>query len=326
MDVDTTARLKFKKSVEPFSMCMICLARVRSEVADCPRCEVPVAHVRKCPSCSRIMSSRHPKCVYCGQSFLQPEMMPDSPPILSLPVLPSRTRIKARRALVVSIAVFTLVFAMVLTFTRQLEKRKSQPTSTRPIATSYAMRRTLVFETPRLTGSAGQLPAGTQIEIIEYEVPIWWQVKTSTLAGYAKPRDFAPPKVLDSDRGYLLLREYIVGITDSRTMATGIDAVQDYGSRFPASEHSDELLFWTAEQARLVAEQRKDEELLGRARKLFTQLTMSARFGEGARAELESLPSPPIPHSSRDRQGSNPTPSRSVTQKSLTVDASQKVR
>src|SRR6266581_3278128 len=55
---------------EPLAVCMVCLSEFSVEVPECEKCHVPLSVVRKCPGCSRVLSARHSKCVYCGYLFI----------------------------------------------------------------------------------------------------------------------------------------------------------------------------------------------------------------------------------------------------------------
>jgi hypothetical protein len=293
---------------EPFSMCMVCLAEVGSDLSACPKCHVPVSLVRKCPGCSKILSSLHEKCVYCGYRFVLADAVVSGD--TTEPRSPyRRDRIRAIRAAAVSIGVFTVVFTVVLIFSHRLEQRTPAPRPLSRVATSYAVRSAPIYRSSTMDSVAiGHVPAATKVEVVDFETagttPLWWHVKTNGLSGYVRPSDFAPPRVVEPERGYFLLRSSISGIDDPETMNLAIEAVRYYRTTFPKNAHGDELLYWTAEQARQVAEKSSDAELLARAREMFTLLTPNTDFSQKARTALENFPTIERSHSDRSRKQS----------------------
>jgi hypothetical protein len=280
---------------EPLAVCMICMAEFAVDTSECPKCHVPVSVVRKCPGCSRIVSGRHSKCVYCGYQF-----------VVRLPVIiRSATQdqvahlhgsLRAVRAAVVSIAVFTSVFTVVLYFTRKLDHH-GVPRALSRIASSYAIRRAPIYAVSSLTGAPiGHVGATATVEVLDFATAgttaLWWRITSNSVGGFVRPGDFAPPKVLDAAKGYTLLRSSILAVDEPARMLMAFDAVRYYEGGFPASGHGDDLTWLVAEQARRVAAKTGDAELLSRARDAYLRLASGGEFQERARSALEQLPRP----------------------------------
>ncbi len=281
-------------SCEPLAVCMICWSEFSVDVLECEKCQVPLSVVRKCPGCSRIVSARHSKCVHCGYVFVVRPMSATSTTQRKTARGPAPMR--ALRAAVVSIGAFTIVFSLVFYITRKLDHRTAPRILSR-IASSYALRRAPIYPDASLAGAPiGHVDATGTVEVVDFatagSTALWWRVRSNSIGGFVRPVDFAPPKALDAEKGHTLLRSAILAAEEPERLLMAFDAVQYYRNTFPASGHSDALIFLVAEQGRRVAAKSGDGELLSRTRDAYSQLTSSGEFAEKARHGLEQLPRP----------------------------------
>jgi len=278
---------------EPLAVCMVCLTEFSVEVLECDKCHVPLSVVRKCPGCSRIVSARHSKCVYCGRLFvIRPIASSASATQHKHLHHPISNRIS--RIAIVGIAVYTLVFSLVFYATRKLDHRPA-PRPLSRIASSYALRRAPIYANSSLTGDPIGHAAGT-VEVLDFatagNTALGWHITSTGVGGFVRAGDFAPPNAIDAEKGYTLLRCAILAADVRQSLFLAFDAVQHYRNTFAASAHRDDLSFLIAEQAQRVALKTRDAELLSRARDVYSQLASSGQFSEQARQMLEQLPHP----------------------------------
>ena len=278
---------------EPLAICMVCLTEFSVDVSECDKCHVPLSVVRRCPGCSRIVSARHSKCVYCGRLFvIRPIASSASATQPKHVHHPISNRIL--RTAIVGVAVYTLVFSLVFYATRKLDHRTA-PRPLSRIASSYALRRAPIYANSSLTGvPIGQ--ATGPVEVLDFatagNTALWWHITSTGGGGFVRPGDFAPPNAIDPEKGYTLLRCAILAADERGRLLLAVDAVQHYRNAFPVSAHRDDLSFLVAEQGQRVAVKTRDTELLSRARDLYSQLASSGQFSEEARRMLQQLPRP----------------------------------
>lgn len=301
----TPADVSYADGCQPLAVCMVCLTEFPPDVAECPKCHVALSLVRKCPGCSKIVSARHSKCIYCNHVFVIASPKPVEDEERGVRDLRRQQRMRRLVAAAVSLAVFTSVFTIGLIVSRRLEHRLEVPVLTR-LATSYAVRPTAIYREASLSGAPiARLKATEVVEVLDFvragKTEGGWYIQWKGIEGYVRPRDFAPPKVVDPEKGYPLLRVTILGIEDPGRMSMAMDAVQYYREAFPTSPHRDELAWVAAEQAQEIARTTGDGELLRRAREAYTLLAAGGEYADRAHQAVENLPSPGQLSSGRKR-------------------------
>src|SRR6266568_7544535 len=110
MDTDINAN-EWKSGTDAIAMCMICGGEYAADTELCPDCNVSLSVVRRCPSCSRIVSFQHTKCVYCRVPFTHeaPKSLLSGDIIPEMPRAPNQGQ-RRFRAAAVSIVTFIIVF------------------------------------------------------------------------------------------------------------------------------------------------------------------------------------------------------------------------
>src|SRR6266487_4409016 len=192
---------------EPFAVCMACLSEFSIQASQCDRCHVPLSVVRRCPGCSRILSARHSKCVHCGCPFLSLPIV-NSTPAVQHKHLHYPAPMRVFRAAVFGIGLYTIVFSFIFYATHKLDHRAA-PRLLSTIASSYALRSAPVYADSSLTGVPIAHVTGT-VEVLDFAIVgstvRWWHVTSARVSGFVRPTDFAPPKPIDAEKGYTLLR------------------------------------------------------------------------------------------------------------------------
>src|ERR1051325_9113940 len=108
----------FLSNAPAFAICGVCDKSYPVETPECPKCKSPLSTVRRCPVCSKVVSAKHQRCIYCSTSYLQDEpdfSAPRPAPIAVAPAGPSPD--ERRKAILVSVAVFLVVMFFGLYFT-----------------------------------------------------------------------------------------------------------------------------------------------------------------------------------------------------------------
>ena len=292
---DRAATPKWAPDIEPVVMCMACEKQFPEPPETCPHCHISVSRVRMCPDCRRWVAAVHTKCVYCSRSFLVDSDGPARLQSSSAAAPRDRWRWKNVRHLVVSAIVFLVVFSGLLHLTRIHQK----PAAPKPhkIATSYALRRASVYSAPSLSGAViGHVDPAEVVNVVAFASPglpeHWLQITGRAVTGYVAMRDFAPPKPVNAEEGYALLRSVLLVTEDPNVMLLADDAVSYYGQAFPTSPHREELAWLLAERARRVSEHAAARaQLLPLARKRYQEVAGGGgALAEDARKQLDELP------------------------------------
>src|SRR6266480_7841816 len=140
---------EWKSGTEALSLCMICGGEYAPGTAECPDCHVTLSVVRRCPSCLKIVSAQHKKCVYCHVPFTTeiPKALPDLPELDQSGVSPGLRRLRAG---LVSISTFLIVFILGMFFLWRINR----PAFTPPvIARAHIVHAAQLRRTPSTSSS-----------------------------------------------------------------------------------------------------------------------------------------------------------------------------
>ena len=285
----------FKAEAQSFAICGVCDTNYPSGTLECPKCKSPLSLVRKCPECSRIVSAKHQKCIYCSLSFLQDESEEPIKRPAHVSVVPQGLDpAKRRRAILVSVAVFLVVMFVGLYGT--LEKAsKSGP---EVAATTYVVRNTALRLQPNVnSGSSTTLQPSTVLSLmnvaLDSEGTRWFEARNGDASGFISISDIAPPKVRLPEIGSQMLRAWLLAFKDPGMVTEAESAVAYFCAQFPKSPHCDELRWVAAERFRSLAQREGNQEILNRSRKLYASVrdNKGPSASEAARA-LDGLPEP----------------------------------
>ncbi len=271
---------------------MICNAEHPPNTSECPICKVPLSLVRRCYSCSRVVSAKHRRCIHCGLLFFSEGQQPSRTDTLEQIAEFRKKRERAQhrtalRGLTFAVPVFLIVLFSALLLTH----RFSDNTEASTIATSYVLRSTGLRHAPSNSSSnVGALRGGELIDITGYVAGQadhgWVAINWKTQTAYVSFDLIGPPKVTDAVRGFDLLKSYVAIIEEPSMVAEAAKAVTYYVQAFPSqSLRSQELRWVLAERARqLAARGKSSEELVATARAQYQFLIDSnGSFAEPAR-------------------------------------------
>ncbi len=284
--------------LQAFAMCMICSTEYPADTKECPKCKVPLSLVRRCHSCSRVVSAKHRRCIHCGLSFFsEGQEQPTRADALERIAEFRKKRADAQhrtalRGLTFAVGIFLTVLFVALLVTHQF----SENTEASPVATSYVLRPVdLRRAASNSSSNIGALRGGEVLDITGYMRgqgdQRWFAVKWKDRTAYLMAEALAPPKPRDGVRGFDLLKFYIAGIDDPSIIPEALKAVTYYVEAFPAQSISGQELRWVlAERARELAGHGKStEELLATARAQYQILIDSnSEFAEKARKAMNA--------------------------------------
>ncbi len=294
MDTDINAN-EWKSGTDAIAMCMICGGEYAADTELCPDCNVSLSVVRRCPSCSRIVSFQHTKCVYCRVPFTHeaPKSLLSGDIIPEMPRAPNQGQ-RRFRAAAVSIVTFIIVFTLGITFLR----RTNQPSfPAHVVAKSYALRPLVLRHAPSPSASSvDSVAAGSTVDITGFpngdRGQRWITVQWKNASAYAQANELAPPKPLEVD-GADVLKYYLLGM-ETEVIDEAVKAVDYYSRAFPGDVHGDELRWVLAERLRSLAQHGGSGEAVAlrrRANQQYEQLMASnGRFAEKAREALAKSP------------------------------------
>jgi hypothetical protein len=278
------------------AMCMACGREFSEPIETCPHCHVGVSRMRMCPNCHKWISAVHSKCIHCAWSFLDDFSEPTGELESQRG---SAANVEKRRRSVRHIVVSAIVFLLVFSGTLYLTRIRQNPlATTKPhkIATSYALRRTPIYNSSSLTGTAIDhvLPAQA-VAITGFASPEasehWLQIISGNVTGYVGMREFSPPKPLDPEEGYALLSSVLLAIDDPKLVLLADDAVTFYQHEFPVSQHGEQLAWLLAEKARELSQRSAGSQLLPIIRRRYQEIAAgNGPMAADARKQLVELP------------------------------------
>jgi hypothetical protein len=246
------AGTRWAHGAEPLALCMSCNATFPPDTAECPSCHVALSLVRKCPSCERTQSALHLACIYCANSFLQEEGL--SPLAQGM--------VARRRKRAWSPSLVALVGAMAMGVAAGLTLylvRRAQRAPLVPVAKSYVLHSTSMRLKPSSDAPpVKDLAPAAIVNITGYQIDgmgnRWFRIAADDVGGFVSTQDVAPPKALDSEKGFEVLRQSLLGLANPALLSEAGEAVEYYRRVFVGSRHADEASWLLAEKARELAD------------------------------------------------------------------------
>jgi hypothetical protein len=288
----------WKTGTEALALCMICGGEYEPGTQECPDCKVSLSVVRRCPSCHRIVSAKHTRCVYCRFSFTHE--LPEGPLPAELAAEGDgglSAGIRRFRAAAVSIATFVFVFILGLVFLRQI----NQPAiPVHIIAKSYVLHSAELRHAPSFSSSiAGTVAPGTTVVLTgfrENDQGRWVKLDWNHAVAYLPANDLSAPRAVDAHDGADALKFYLLGMEAAESVDEAVKAVDFYAQAFPADAHGEELRWVLAERVRILSQHGGSQgpALRRQANQQYQQLVASnGKFAEKARDALARVPSAP---------------------------------
>lgn len=281
---------KVTPGAESQAMCLSCNTTYPAESTECPKCQVSLSLVRKCPSCGRIQAAQHPYCLSCSTALVREVKLEASLPPLNLPP-PQKTgghRVKG----VLTAGVVLGTVSTILLYNSFKDSRKSEET----MGQSEVLRQVSVHQRPLIDSPLiKDLQPPDTVTITDYTIDLlgnrWFRISFQGFEGYVRTDDVAPPKGRDSEKSYELLRHWLLGLDNPALLAGASTAVDGYGKSFAGNTHFDELAWLLAEATRRIAERSgQPHGLLASARKRYETLARgSGEFADEARQALAQL-------------------------------------
>ena len=285
---------EWKSGTEAIALCMICGGEYAPGTQECPDCHVSLSVVRRCPSCLKIVSAQHKKCVYCHVPFTTelPRALPDLPALNETGV---SAGVRRFRAAVVSISTFLIVFCLGMFFLWRINRPAFIP---QVIAKAHMIHSTQLRRTPSSNSSnLGKMSSGNPVNLTgiqENDQGRWVAVDWSGMTAYVPAADISAPRAVESDAGANALQFYLAGMETAEAATDGGSAVEEYAKTFPGDQHADELRWLLAERLRLLAQRGGSQgaEFRRQANQQMEQLAAGrGSFAEKARVALERTPS-----------------------------------
>lgn len=287
---------EWKSGTEALGLCTICGGEYSPTTKVCPDCNVSLSLVRRCPSCHRIVSAKHTKCVHCRTAFTEDipkEFFREDLPTTQGPQTISE-RMRKFRAIAVSLVTFVVVFCLGLVFLRQINK-PNPPAHV--IAKSQTLHSTELRHSPSLGASiVEKIVPGTAIYITGFrngDQGLWMTLDWNHTVAYALASDLTAPLALDATEGASVLKNYLLALDVSESSDAAVKAVDYYAHSFPGNSHRDELRWVLAERLRALSMQSgpKGLELRRQAKEQYEQLAATNdAYGEKARVALAKSP------------------------------------
>jgi hypothetical protein len=289
---------------EALGMCMICGGEYEPGAQECPDCHVSLSVVRRCPSCHRIVSAQHKKCVYCHFPFTH-ELPKGSVPA-ELPAAEGPRKLSAGaqrfRAAAVSIATFVFVFGLGLAF---LHKMNTPAIVGHIIAQSHVLHSAQLRFTPSSTSSVvAQVKSGTAVNLTGYresDEGRWMALDWNNTTAYLPVKDLSAPRAVDENDGANVLKFYLAGMETAESADEAVKAVDFYTLTFPGDAHGEELRWVLAERLRALSQSAGPQgpALRRQANQQYEQVAdLKGKFAEKAREVLTHTPSgqEPVSH------------------------------
>src|SRR6266498_2448545 len=230
---------EWKSGTEALALCTICGGEYPPETAECPDCHVSLSVVRRCPSCLKIVSAQHKKCVYCHIPFATelPKSLPDLPALNEPGVSPGVRRF---RAALVSLSTFLIVFLMGMFFMWRINKPAFTP---QVIARAHITHSAQLRRTPSTSSSnIGKILPGNSVNLTgfqENDQGRWIAVDWSGMTAYLPAADVSAPRAVDPNEGANALKFYLSGMDTAEAANDAVSAVEDYAKTFPGDQHLD---------------------------------------------------------------------------------------
>jgi hypothetical protein len=318
-DVDSKNDPRYLPETQAFSTCTICDIEYPAGTENCPKCQSPLSSVRRCPSCQRIVSSRHETCIYCACSLLAIHAQPrPAEPLVAIPRGERKlSKPDQMKAIGVALAVFLII---VLVGVTRLFHSNSSSTASSVKATSFAIRNsTLHIEPSESSGTARTVPNGTILRLSrlvrDNTGRPWFLVLDDGKETAISLNDVAPPKVSDQEEGAKMLHAYLIAFDHPDLAQDAAQAVNYYCSEFPSSSHCEELRWVAAEKLRSMAQHSsKRTELLSQTRELYK--TLIDQNGPHASEAKKSLGTLAEPAPARGERSNSPAPKAAKGSKS----------
>lgn len=301
----------FLSNAQAFAICGVCDKSYPAEIPECPKCKSPLSTVRRCPNCTKIVSAKHQRCIYCSTSFLQDEpdfSAPRQAPIAAAPVGPDPD--ERRKAILVSVAVFLVVMFFGLYFTID----RGSKGGTEVAATTYVVRDApLRLQPNQNAGSSTTLPSSTVLSLmnlaLDSEGGRWFTARHDETSGFIAVADVAPPKVRLPELGSQMLRAWLLSFKDPGMVVEADNAVSYFCAQFKNSPHCDELRWVAAERFRYIAQREGSQDALARSRRMFAAVrdNKGPNSAEAAKV-LDGLSEPGEERSHSNRTSGAKTP------------------
>lgn len=292
-----SATVEWAEDAKPLAICMICNAEFAESETTCPKCQVKLSLVHRCPQCARIVAAKHLRCPYCTRRFVpgndlesllesghfEPQAAGDKQAI------GAHDRRQRLKLLFFSLGVF---FAVAAATTWVLRLRSGQPLEAVVLGSSYAPHELALKDSiSGQTYTTGKLAAGTVVQITGTERDEkgldWFAVKRDNLTGYVRVDELAPAKGTNAANGYKLLRVSLADMTDPSEASDATQAVELYRRLYPSDSRGDELLWMLAERCRELGVRAHSRQTIASAQKAYQQLV--AANGQYSARAIDSL-------------------------------------
>ena len=305
---------EWKSGTDALALCMICGGEYSPSTRECPDCNVSLSVVRRCPSCHKIVSAQHTKCVYCRTPFIEElskhKNAEDLPGLQDPAVSPAVRRF---RAAAVSVSTFLIVFSLGMFFLRMINK----PVNTmQVIAKAHMVHSASARLAPTSNSSnLGKIISGTPVNITGYQESDqgrWITLDWNNTVAYVPLADVSAPTAVNTE-GADALKFFISGIQTMEAAEDALNAVGQYAKAFPGDAHLDELRFVLAGRMKDLSSRMGPQgaDLRSQSTQLFEQLSAgNGDFAEKARAALERPASP----AHAQRKGVAPAPKKAPMQ------------
>ena len=289
---------EWKAGTGAIALCMICGGEYPAGTQTCPDCNVSLSVVRRCPSCHRVVSAHHTRCVHCRTNFTEEipkELLRAEAPVITVRQ-PLDERLRKYRAVAVSVLAFLVVLGTGLYI---LHRINNTNTPAPVIAKSSTLHATELHRSPSFgSASAGKLMPGTALGVTGFrhgDQGLWMKLAWNNATAYAPAFDLTAPLAVDAEQGAYALKLYLSELDASDSVDPAVKAVNYYAQTFPASPHRDELRWVLAERLRSLSAGggQKAAALRSQANEQYQQLAATTGgYAGNARAALAKTPPP----------------------------------
>jgi hypothetical protein len=276
---------------EPYALCMSCKAEFPAGSSECPICFVPLSVVRKCPSCQRVQSANHLRCIYCSAA-LGPVIMhsPTGDGALAIPAEEPRHWLPTELGLIIAL----VVVVGVILFFRLRPAPKLPDVVT---GQSFVLHHTVLRSEPSVDAAPlmdlnPPLVVDIFDEVVDTMGNRWDRISAQNTKGYVRTRELAPPRGNDPERTFDLLKHSLIELDDPAILPDAVAAVDYYIKAFPKSPNVNEAKWLLAECTRRLAERSNwHSALVASAREQYGKIAESqSEFADRARQALAELP------------------------------------
>lgn len=303
-----TLPIEWRDDARPLFLCIQCDTEFSTAEARCPRCQGVVSQVHRCPRCARVVSAKHLRCPYCSEGFLKNDerslkqaAATEGALAAQKQLIEARMRGQGRRVLWFCTAVFLTVFALAMAVQLYRPGPRGGPVV---LGSSFVLHPTELRQSASLLSPAmGKVAPPAVVEILSVQRDLqgrdWFQIKWGQGTAWIPVDTLAPPKGVDAEGGYTLLRVSLADLSDPAELGDATQAVRLYRDRYPAERRGEELLWSLAEKERELGRKARDARALSGARKSYQELIREngayARSAAEALAGLSELPAAPLP-------------------------------